>query len=63
MAQVTITEFIKTDQFGYRTNDEKVAVISDPQTGYNSASSFSPCATYEVRALMKWVSPEVLEDK
>lgn len=53
MAQVTITEFIKTDQFGYRTNDEKVAVISDPQTGYNSASSFSPCATYEVRALMK----------
>jgi len=45
----TITEFIKTDQFGYRPNDEKIAVISDPQTGYNSALSFTPGSTYQVR--------------
>ncbi|MBC7865474.1 MAG: LacI family transcriptional regulator, partial [Bacteroidia bacterium] len=45
----TTTDHIKTDQFGYRSNDEKMAVISDPQTGYNSALSFSPGATYEVR--------------
>jgi endoglucanase len=46
---VTITEFIKTDQFGYKPADQKIAVISDPQTGYNASLSFTPGATYEVR--------------
>jgi endoglucanase len=45
----TITEFIKIDQFGYRPNDQKIAVISNPQTGYNSALSFTPGTTYQVR--------------
>ncbi len=39
---VTITKFIKIDQFGYLTNSKKIAVIVDPQTGYNAAESFSP---------------------
>lgn len=44
----TVTQFIKIDQFGYKTTDQKIAVISDPQVGYNSALSFSPGATYQV---------------
>ena len=33
---------IKIDQFGYRCNDQKIAIISNPQTGFNAASTFSP---------------------
>ncbi len=40
---------IKIDQFGYRPNDPKVAVISDPQQGFNADESFNPGATYQVR--------------
>ena len=35
-------DHIKIDQFGYRCNDEKIAVISNPQTGFNAGSSFTP---------------------
>lgn len=45
----TTVEFIKIDQFGYRQTAEKVAVISDPQNGYNAALSFNPGTSYEVR--------------
>lgn len=43
------TNFIHIDQFGYRPNDEKIAVISNPQTGYNSAETFAPGTTYELK--------------
>ncbi len=46
---VTITQFINIDQFGYRNNDQKIAVISDPQVGYNAALSFSPGNEYQIR--------------
>ena len=39
---------IVVDQFGYRTADKKVAVIRDPQTGYDSAVSFTPGTHYAV---------------
>ncbi|OYT11369.1 MAG: hypothetical protein B6I19_11575 [Bacteroidetes bacterium 4572_114] len=45
----TIAEFIKTDQFGYAPDAQKIAVISNPVTGYNSAQSFTPGNTYKVR--------------
>ena len=45
----TTSQFIKIDQFGYIPTDEKIAVISDPQIGYNAALSFTPGTTYEVR--------------
>ena len=44
-----ISPFIHVDQFGYRTTDEKVAVLSDPQTGFNAALSYTPGATIELR--------------
>jgi endoglucanase len=41
--------YIRVDQFGYRPQDPKIAVIADPQVGFNSEASFSPGAIYEVR--------------
>lgn len=40
--------FIVVDQFGYRTASKKVAVIRDPQTGFDSAVSFTPGTHYSV---------------
>jgi hypothetical protein len=40
---------IAVDQFGYMPEMPKVAVISDPRAGYNSAESYAPGATLEVR--------------
>ena len=42
------SSFIHVDQFGYLPNATKVAVISNPQQGYNSSSSFVP-STIEIR--------------
>ncbi|MGQ0829616.1 MAG: glycoside hydrolase family 9 protein [Bacteroidota bacterium] len=53
----TISQFIKIDQFGYRPADEKIAVISDPQTGYNAALSFTPGTTYQLR---NWITDAVV---
>jgi hypothetical protein len=45
----TFTLRIAVDQFGYLPDLPKVAVISDPQTGFNAAESYAPGATLEVR--------------
>jgi len=37
------------DQFGYLENATKVAVISNPQIGFNSGASFNPGNSYELR--------------
>ena len=37
------------DQFGYRPEDPKVAVIRNPVKGYDAADQFLPGGTYEVR--------------
>lgn len=38
--------FIVVDQFGYRPEAEKVAVIRDPVTGFDAEDSFTPGSTY-----------------
>lgn len=40
---------IKVDQFGYATNAHKIAVLSDPQSGYNSNDSYSPSGSISVK--------------
>ncbi len=41
---------IKVDQFGYRSAAQKVGVISNPVTGYNTPDPYSPTpTTFEVR--------------
>ncbi len=34
--------YIKVDQFGYKPNGPKIAIISDPNTGYNSGGNYTP---------------------
>ncbi|HEY2404611.1 MAG TPA: glycoside hydrolase family 9 protein [Polyangiaceae bacterium] len=41
-----LSKYIVVDQFGYRPGDEKIAVLRDPQTGYDSAESFAPGQSY-----------------
>ena len=40
--------WIVVDQFGYRTQAQKVAVIRSPQTGYDSTAAFTPGTKYSV---------------
>jgi endoglucanase len=40
--------FIVVDQFGYLPTAQKVAVIRDPQTGFDAADSYAPGDTFEV---------------
>jgi len=44
-----VTGHITVDQFGYLPNDPKVAVISDPQKGYNADDHFKPGQKMELR--------------
>lgn len=50
-------EHIKVDQFGYRTGDRKVAVISNPIIGYNNSNPFTPGSIYQIR---NWINDEVV---
>lgn len=55
-----ITPHIKIDQFGYFPNSRKVAVIVDPQTGYNSAESFSPGTGANQYQVRRWTDDAVV---
>ncbi|PDS24530.1 glycoside hydrolase family 9 protein [Flavobacterium branchiophilum] len=41
--------FIEVDQFGYFTTGTKVAVLRNPQTGFNAAESYTASATLQVK--------------
>lgn len=45
----TVTDRIMIDQFGYLPGMVKVAVISDPQQGFNADESYSPGTKLEIR--------------
>ncbi len=53
-APSVVDNHIKVDQFGYRCNDQKIAVISNPQTGYNAASVFNPGTGTNQYQLRDW---------
>ena len=40
--------FIVVDQFGYLSSQQKIAVLRDPVTGYDSADAYTPGATLQV---------------
>lgn len=44
----TQSDFIQVDQFGYLPNQNKVAVLSNPQTGYNSNLSYTPSSSLQI---------------
>lgn len=41
-----LSKYIVVDQFGYRPGDEKLAVVRDPQVGYDASESFTPGTSY-----------------
>jgi endoglucanase len=43
-----ISRFIIIDQFGYLPEAKKIAVLKDPQTGFDASESFSPGLIYSV---------------
>ena len=47
--RIAFDHHILVDQFGYRPEDAKVAVIRDPKNGFDAADHFSPGANYQVR--------------
>jgi len=54
---IPTSNFIKVDQFGYLPGAAKVAVISNPQIGFNGGQSFTAGNTYQVR---NWQSGSVV---
>ena len=46
-----LSEFIYVDQFGYLRDSDKVAVISDPEEGFNGEQSYNPENVFEVRSV------------
>jgi len=46
---VQVQPNIRIDQFGYRPGDKKIAVVVDPQIGFNAGDRFEPGSLYEVR--------------
>ncbi len=44
-----ISPFIQVDQFGYRPQSAKVAVLSDPQIGYNRSQTYQPAGSIQLR--------------
>jgi len=43
-----VSAFIVVDQFGYLPDSEKIAVLRDPETGFDAAESYTPGTTYRV---------------
>src|SRR5882757_8403636 len=54
------TKYIKIDQFGYLPTSKKVAIIVDPQTGFNAAESFSPGTGANQYQVRNWSSNAVV---
>jgi len=48
-AELKREPLIRIDQFGYPNNIPKVAVLADPQEGFNADASYTPGRTLEVR--------------
>jgi len=48
LGDASISAFIVVDQFGYLPDAKKIAVIRDPQNGYDAAQSFTPGSSYEL---------------
>jgi hypothetical protein len=59
-APAVIDYHIKVDQFGYTCASQKIAVISNPVTGYNSASPFSPGTGTDNYQIRRWSDDAVV---
>ncbi|MCC6288951.1 MAG: glycoside hydrolase family 9 protein [Chitinophagaceae bacterium] len=56
----SFSKHIKIDQFGYLPFGKKVAVIVDPQVGYNASESFSPGTGTNQYQVRNWTTDAVV---
>jgi endoglucanase len=55
-----VSPFIVVDQFGYLPDSEKIAVLRDPETGFDAAASYTPGSKYQlIDAVSKAVVTEL----
>src|ERR1035437_4596918 len=47
-----VNGLIRVDQFGYLPDEAKVAVLADPQLGFNAADHYTPGSEIEVRRVV-----------
>ncbi|MDZ7857395.1 glycoside hydrolase family 9 protein [Sphaerotilus sp.] len=59
-APTTTVPYIKVDQFGYLTGMNKVAIVVDPQVGYNAAEAFSPGVAANQYQVRRWADDVVV---
>ncbi len=52
-----VQPLIQLDQFGYLPDSRKVAILADPQTGFDAALAYSPGPTLQVR---KWQTDAIV---
>lgn len=57
---VNTTYHIKVDQFGYLPASKKVAIIADPQAGFNGAESFSPATGANQYQVRRWTDDVIV---
>ncbi len=55
-ASVPLQRYIALDQFGYRPEMTKIAVLVDPEQGWNAADSYQPEGEFQVR---RWADGSV----
>jgi endoglucanase len=53
-APTTISKYIKVDQFGYLPRMRKIAIVVDPQAGFNAAESFAPSTGAGQYVVRRW---------
>lgn len=59
-APATISKYIKLDQFGYCPISKKIAVVVDPQVGYNADESFTPGTGVNQYQVRRWSNDAVV---
>ena len=57
---VKTTEFIKVDQFGYFCQSKKMAVVADPQAGFNASETFSPGVGNNQYQVRRWDNDQIV---
>lgn len=59
-APPTYSPYIRIDQFGYLPNSKKVAIVIDPQAGFNGAESFTPSIGANQYQVRKWENDSIV---
>lgn len=60
-APTTTTPHIKIDQFGYLPGMRKVAILADPQAGWNAAEAYTPGTGSGQIQVRRWADDAVVQ--